>query len=222
MTCTENPLPDCLTHLVLGEQGRVECWDPRVRNRVGLLDCALSSVTEGTEYVPQLGDCDCAEWKTACKSSLVMQHWRNNSLYYPLKQYCLPPFQLSIPEYNWMSIICVLSLTEFRVCPRSALWSLTARSAWPWAPAQDRWITHSHTGSLHRTLLCATLYRFLIYPFPLTHLVRCCSMTYVQASRSWLKITSTTSPSNRSTSTTRWTSLCPPTPRSSKCGTKTL
>ncbi|KAJ0062800.1 hypothetical protein NL108_008072, partial [Boleophthalmus pectinirostris] len=30
-------------------EGRVECWDPRVRNRVGLLDCALSSVTEGTE-----------------------------------------------------------------------------------------------------------------------------------------------------------------------------
>ncbi|XP_042357229.1 nucleolar protein 10 [Plectropomus leopardus] len=30
-------------------EGRVECWDPRVRNRVGMLDCALSSVTEGTE-----------------------------------------------------------------------------------------------------------------------------------------------------------------------------
>lgn len=30
-------------------QGRVECWDLRVRSRVGLLDCALSSVTEGTE-----------------------------------------------------------------------------------------------------------------------------------------------------------------------------
>ncbi|KAG7225153.1 hypothetical protein INR49_014784 [Caranx melampygus] len=30
-------------------EGRVECWDPRVRNRVGLLDCALSSLTEGTE-----------------------------------------------------------------------------------------------------------------------------------------------------------------------------
>ncbi|XP_030632387.1 nucleolar protein 10 isoform X3 [Chanos chanos] len=30
-------------------EGKVECWDPRVRNRVGLLDCALSSVTEGTE-----------------------------------------------------------------------------------------------------------------------------------------------------------------------------
>uniref|UniRef100_A0A665V477 Nucleolar protein 10 n=1 Tax=Echeneis naucrates TaxID=173247 RepID=A0A665V477_ECHNA len=29
-------------------EGRVECWDPRVRNRVGLLDCALSSLTEGT------------------------------------------------------------------------------------------------------------------------------------------------------------------------------
>ncbi|XP_046873038.1 nucleolar protein 10 [Hypomesus transpacificus] len=30
-------------------EGKVECWDPRVRNRVGLLDCALSSVAEGTE-----------------------------------------------------------------------------------------------------------------------------------------------------------------------------
>uniref|UniRef100_A0A3Q1ENJ8 Nucleolar protein 10 n=1 Tax=Acanthochromis polyacanthus TaxID=80966 RepID=A0A3Q1ENJ8_9TELE len=26
-------------------EGRVECWDPRVRNRVGLLDCALSSLS---------------------------------------------------------------------------------------------------------------------------------------------------------------------------------
>ncbi|XP_028294381.1 nucleolar protein 10 [Gouania willdenowi] len=30
-------------------EGRVECWDPRMRNRVGILDCALSSLTEGTE-----------------------------------------------------------------------------------------------------------------------------------------------------------------------------
>ncbi|KAF5879837.1 nucleolar protein 10, partial [Clarias magur] len=30
-------------------EGKVECWDPRVRGRVGVLDCALSSVTEGTE-----------------------------------------------------------------------------------------------------------------------------------------------------------------------------
>lgn len=30
-------------------EGKVECWDPRVRSRVGMLDCALSSVTEGTE-----------------------------------------------------------------------------------------------------------------------------------------------------------------------------
>uniref|UniRef100_A0A8B9JP59 Nucleolar protein 10 n=1 Tax=Astyanax mexicanus TaxID=7994 RepID=A0A8B9JP59_ASTMX len=29
--------------------GKVECWDPRVRSRVAVLDCALSSVTEGTE-----------------------------------------------------------------------------------------------------------------------------------------------------------------------------
>ncbi|KAM9786528.1 nucleolar protein 10 [Syngnathus typhle] len=30
-------------------EGKVECWDPRVRKRVGLLDCALSSLTEGME-----------------------------------------------------------------------------------------------------------------------------------------------------------------------------
>ncbi|KAK6488491.1 nucleolar protein 10-like [Huso huso] len=30
-------------------EGKVECWDPRTRGRVGLLDCALSSVTEDTE-----------------------------------------------------------------------------------------------------------------------------------------------------------------------------
>uniref|UniRef100_F7G6T0 Nucleolar protein 10 n=1 Tax=Monodelphis domestica TaxID=13616 RepID=F7G6T0_MONDO len=29
-------------------EGRVECWDPRTRNRVGILDCALSSVTADT------------------------------------------------------------------------------------------------------------------------------------------------------------------------------
>ncbi|XP_053701995.1 nucleolar protein 10 isoform X1 [Synchiropus splendidus] len=30
-------------------EGKVECWDPRVRTRVGMLDCALSSLTEGSE-----------------------------------------------------------------------------------------------------------------------------------------------------------------------------
>ncbi|XP_021571945.1 nucleolar protein 10 isoform X3 [Carlito syrichta] len=30
-------------------EGRVECWDPRSRNRVGLLDCALNSVTADSE-----------------------------------------------------------------------------------------------------------------------------------------------------------------------------
>ncbi|XP_004082720.1 nucleolar protein 10 isoform X2 [Oryzias latipes] len=29
--------------------GKVECWDPRVRNRVGILDCALSSFSDGTD-----------------------------------------------------------------------------------------------------------------------------------------------------------------------------
>ncbi|CAH1775195.1 unnamed protein product [Owenia fusiformis] len=31
------------------KQGNVECWDPRTRNRVGILDCALSSVLEDIE-----------------------------------------------------------------------------------------------------------------------------------------------------------------------------
>ncbi|XP_048387439.1 nucleolar protein 10 isoform X2 [Stegostoma tigrinum] len=30
-------------------EGKVECWDPRARNRVGILDCALSSMTTDTE-----------------------------------------------------------------------------------------------------------------------------------------------------------------------------
>ncbi|XP_040848758.1 nucleolar protein 10 isoform X3 [Ochotona curzoniae] len=30
-------------------EGRVECWDPRTRRRVGVLDCALSSVTADSE-----------------------------------------------------------------------------------------------------------------------------------------------------------------------------
>nr|XP_057946409.1 nucleolar protein 10 isoform X1 [Doryrhamphus excisus] len=32
-------------------EGRVECWDPRVWKQVGLLDCALSSLTEGMEVL---------------------------------------------------------------------------------------------------------------------------------------------------------------------------
>uniref|UniRef100_A0A3Q1I510 Nucleolar protein 10 n=1 Tax=Anabas testudineus TaxID=64144 RepID=A0A3Q1I510_ANATE len=35
--------------VLCGHQGRVECWDPRVRSRVATLDCALSSLAEGTE-----------------------------------------------------------------------------------------------------------------------------------------------------------------------------
>ncbi|XP_075057539.1 nucleolar protein 10 [Mixophyes fleayi] len=30
-------------------EGKVECWDPRTRSRVGILDCALGSITEDTE-----------------------------------------------------------------------------------------------------------------------------------------------------------------------------
>ncbi|XP_025952985.1 nucleolar protein 10 isoform X2 [Dromaius novaehollandiae] len=45
--CDINP-----THFLFATgtaEGKVECWDPRTRNRVGLLDCALSSVTADTE-----------------------------------------------------------------------------------------------------------------------------------------------------------------------------
>ncbi|NWX81489.1 NOL10 protein, partial [Nothoprocta pentlandii] len=45
--CDINP-----THFLFAAgtaEGKVECWDPRTRNRVGLLDCALSTVTADTE-----------------------------------------------------------------------------------------------------------------------------------------------------------------------------
>nr|XP_033795185.1 nucleolar protein 10 isoform X2 [Geotrypetes seraphini] len=31
------------------KEGKIECWDPRTRNRVGMLDCALSSIIADTE-----------------------------------------------------------------------------------------------------------------------------------------------------------------------------
>ncbi|KAM9156485.1 nucleolar protein 10 [Pangshura tecta] len=45
--CDINPM-HCLFATGTAE-GKVECWDPRTRNRVGVLDCALSSVTAETE-----------------------------------------------------------------------------------------------------------------------------------------------------------------------------
>ncbi|KAM7174067.1 nucleolar protein 10 isoform 1-T1 [Macrochelys suwanniensis] len=45
--CDINPI-HCLFATGTAE-GKVECWDPRTRNRVGVLDCALSSVTADTE-----------------------------------------------------------------------------------------------------------------------------------------------------------------------------
>jgi ribosome biogenesis protein ENP2 len=38
------------------KEGKVEAWDPRARNRVGLLDCALHAVTPETQVrgVPQV------------------------------------------------------------------------------------------------------------------------------------------------------------------------
>lgn len=39
----------CHQLVVVGtREGRVEAWDPRTRGRVGVLDCALSSVTPDT------------------------------------------------------------------------------------------------------------------------------------------------------------------------------
>uniref|UniRef100_A0AAZ3SJI8 Nucleolar protein 10 n=1 Tax=Oncorhynchus tshawytscha TaxID=74940 RepID=A0AAZ3SJI8_ONCTS len=45
--CDINPVHQLLASGTA--EGKVECWDPRVRSRVGMLDCALSSVTEGTD-----------------------------------------------------------------------------------------------------------------------------------------------------------------------------
>ncbi|TFK14258.1 Nucleolar protein 10 [Platysternon megacephalum] len=45
--CDINPI-HCLFATGTAE-GKVECWDPRTRSRVGVLDCALSSVTADTE-----------------------------------------------------------------------------------------------------------------------------------------------------------------------------
>lgn len=46
-TCKINP---CHQLLVCGTaEGKVEAWDPRSRNRVGILDCAFNSVREDTE-----------------------------------------------------------------------------------------------------------------------------------------------------------------------------
>ncbi|CDQ59759.1 unnamed protein product [Oncorhynchus mykiss] len=44
--CVTSTLSKCASGTA---EGKVECWDPRVRSRVGMLDCALSSVTEGTK-----------------------------------------------------------------------------------------------------------------------------------------------------------------------------
>lgn len=31
------------------KEGKIEAWDPRARNRVGVLDCALHAVTPDTQ-----------------------------------------------------------------------------------------------------------------------------------------------------------------------------
>ncbi|XP_066554505.1 nucleolar protein 10 [Amia ocellicauda] len=45
-------------------EGKVECWDPRARKRAGILDCALSSVTENTE-VEGLPSVSCLKFRGA-------------------------------------------------------------------------------------------------------------------------------------------------------------
>uniref|UniRef100_A0A8C1SES6 Nucleolar protein 10 n=1 Tax=Cyprinus carpio TaxID=7962 RepID=A0A8C1SES6_CYPCA len=45
--CDINPVHQLFAAGTL--EGRVDCWDPRVRSRVAVLDCALSSITDGTE-----------------------------------------------------------------------------------------------------------------------------------------------------------------------------
>ncbi|KAK7142886.1 hypothetical protein R3I94_012281 [Phoxinus phoxinus] len=45
--CDINPVHNLFAAGTL--EGRVDCWDPRVRGRVGVLDCALSSITDATE-----------------------------------------------------------------------------------------------------------------------------------------------------------------------------
>lgn len=46
--CEINPVHHLLT--VGTEEGKVEMWDPRVRNKVGSLDCALHCVGEDNKY----------------------------------------------------------------------------------------------------------------------------------------------------------------------------
>ncbi|XP_033117481.1 nucleolar protein 10-like [Anneissia japonica] len=52
--CAVNPAHHLLS--VGTAEGRVECWDPRVRRRVGILDCALSSMTEDSDvnHIPSV------------------------------------------------------------------------------------------------------------------------------------------------------------------------
>lgn len=42
--CDINPVHHLLA--VGTHEGKIEAWDPRVRNRVGMLDCALHCITQ--------------------------------------------------------------------------------------------------------------------------------------------------------------------------------
>ncbi|XP_015515653.1 nucleolar protein 10 [Neodiprion lecontei] len=45
--CTINPIHHSL--MIGTQEGRIEAWDPRTRNKVGTLDCAFHCVTENTQ-----------------------------------------------------------------------------------------------------------------------------------------------------------------------------
>nr|XP_020652270.1 nucleolar protein 10 [Pogona vitticeps] len=49
LVCQVKCCPMLNTYFLCSPKGKVECWDPRTRNRVGMLDCALSSVTADKE-----------------------------------------------------------------------------------------------------------------------------------------------------------------------------
>ncbi|XP_071965138.1 nucleolar protein 10-like [Antedon mediterranea] len=59
--CEVNPAHHLLA--VGTAEGRVECWDPRVRGRVGILDCALSSVTESDSDVHRIPSVTCLKFQ---------------------------------------------------------------------------------------------------------------------------------------------------------------
>lgn len=50
--CTINPVHHLL--LIGNEEGKVEAWDPRDRNKVGTLDCGFSCITQDNRFVKNI------------------------------------------------------------------------------------------------------------------------------------------------------------------------